>query len=85
MKLLGPFTPSRGERGYTFVKWFINHVNWCHGYYYGTATPKPVNKIYDFFYKYWLFPFEQTECICCNTVRGLIYGFILGAIVGSLI
>lgn len=72
MKLFNP--PTKPE---WLIKWFINNVNWCHGYYYN-GDEKPENKIYNFFYKYWLFPFEQNDCICCNTVRGLIYGFLLG-------
>lgn len=61
---------------------FINHINFCHDYYDGTE--KPANPVYDFFRKYWLFPFEQTECPCCNAVRGLIYGAILGFLLGVL-
>lgn len=80
MKLLQPWHPLPGQFGYRFVKWFRNNINWCDGYYYDSLEPKPDNKLYNFFYKYWLFPFEQNDCICCNTVRGLIYGIIIGAI-----
>lgn len=64
-------------------KWFIDNVNFCSDYYDGSE--KPENKIYNFFRDYWLFPFEQTGCACCNTVRGLIYGAIIGFVVGRLI
>lgn len=67
-----------------FKEWFVNNVNWCEGYYYGTDKPKPENKIYNWFYKYWLFPWKQNECLCCNTVRGVIYGFVLGVIAGLI-
>lgn len=83
--MIQPPQPKPGERGYTFVKWFTDNINWCHGYYYGTETPKPDNKLYNFFYTYWLFPFVQNECLCCNTVRGLIYGGIIGFILRGLL
>lgn len=76
------FKPAKGTAFYKFCKFFVNHINWCEGYYYDTDIPKPDNKIYNFFYKYWLFPFAQNDCMCCNTVRGLIYGFILGWLLG---
>lgn len=71
--------------------WFLNNVNWCHGYYYnqfdseGNPVAKPENKVYEFFYRHWLWPWKQNECLCCNTVRGLMYGFIIGAVVGGII
>ena len=80
MNLKDPWHPLPNQFGYKFVKWFTENINWCHGYYYDSLTPKPENHLYNFFYKYWLFPFKQNDCICCNTVRGLIYGFILGAL-----
>lgn len=67
-----------------FKAWFVNKINFCENYFYGTDIPKPPNKIYDWFYEHWLWPYEQTDCVCCNTVRGLIYGFILGYIIGGL-
>lgn len=70
--------PKKDTRLYRFCEWFVNNINWCEGYYYGSDKPKPNNKVYDFFYTYWLFPFKQNDCICCNTVRGLIYGLIMG-------
>lgn len=83
--------PSKGTLKYKVCKWFCNYINFCHGVYYdaydaeGTPIEKPENKIYNFFYKYWLFPFKQTDCICCNTVRGLIYGGVLGYILRGLL
>lgn len=73
--------PKEGTKLYRLCEWFVNYVNWCEGYLYGTETPKPENKVYDFFYTYWLFPFKQNDCICCNTVRGLIYGLIMGYVI----
>lgn len=81
MKLLcKPYRPVEGTWQYKAVQFFVNHINWCEGYFYNTDKPKPDNKIYNFFYTYWLFPFEQNDCICCNTVRGVLYGIILGVL-----
>ena len=77
MKLLKTWRPSKGQFGYNFVKFFVDKINFCEGVYYDSNIAKPENKIYNFFYKYWLFPFEQNDCICCNTVRGIIYGAII--------
>ena len=85
LRLIKPWTPAPGERGYRFVNWFCDNINFCHEYYYGTDTPKPENRVYNILYEYWSFPFEQPDCICCNTVRGLIYGGIIGFILGRLI
>lgn len=86
MKLIdtSEIKPPKGTWRYKFCRWFNDNVNWCHGAFYdvpensGLPLDKPDNPIYDWFYTYWLFPFKQTGCACCNTVRGLIYGFILG-------
>lgn len=59
-------------------EFFVNNINWCEGHYYKSDKEKPDNKVYDFFYNHWLFPFAQNGCLCCNTVRGLIYGIIIG-------
>lgn len=78
MKLIDTsIQPPKNSRRYKFYAWFCEHVNFCMGTTYD-GVDKPSNPVYDWFYKYWLFPFEQTGCACCNTVRGLIYGFILG-------
>ena len=82
MKLKDPYHPLPGQRFYSLVKWFRNNINWCDGFYYDTLIPKPDNKIYNFFYTYWLFPFKQNDCLCCNSVRALIYGIIIGFLLG---
>lgn len=85
------FTPEKGTLGYKLLKFFIDRVNFCHGARYdeydndGNPVEKPENKIYNCFYKYWLWPFEQTGCACCNTVRGLFYGAVIGFLVGRLL
>lgn len=83
--------PEKESWKYRFTKWFCDTINFCHGYKFGeydalgNPVEKPENKVYNFFYKYWLWPFVQTDCVCCNTVRGLIYGAILGFIMGKLL
>lgn len=85
MRLLDTPKPAQGTIAYKLVAFFVNHVNFCEGAYYGTEIDKPNNSLYNFFYKYWLFPFRQNDCICCNTVRGLLYGGVVGYILGSLL
>lgn len=95
MKLIdsSSIRPAPGTWKYRFCRWFHNEVNWCEGTLYDTVNPenpeffldKPENKLYSWFYKYWLFPFQQNDCICCNTVRGLLYGGAVGFILGSLL
>lgn len=68
---------------YKFCHWFIDNVNFCSDY--TDGTEKPENKVFEFFRTYWLFPFKQTGCACCNTVRGLIYGAVIGFVLGAII
>ncbi len=75
---------EKGTWKYRLAAWFINNVNFCHGLRID-GTPKPDNKVYNAFYKYWLWPFQQTDCICCNTVRGLLYGFAAGFLLRGLL
>lgn len=85
--------PEPGTWKYKVCRWFCNNINWCHGTYYDQIffrnqifyIDKPENKLYEWFYMYWLFPFKQTGCLCCNTVRGLLYGGIIGFILGRLL
>ena len=85
MELWDTPKPKPGTWKYKCAAWFCNHVNFCHGWLYDSDIEKPANKVYDFFYRVWLFPFKQNDCICCNTVRGLLYGGLIGYIVGSLL
>lgn len=75
--------PPEGTKRYKFCEWFCNNINFCMGTYYN-GVDKSENSVYEFFYKYWLFPFKQTGCACCNTVRGLIYGAAIGFFLGLL-
>ena len=85
MRLLEPPKPREGTLSYKLVRFFVNRVNFCEGVYYGTGVDKPDNPLYEFFYKFWLFPFQQNDCICCNTIRGLLYGGLLGFVLGRLL
>lgn len=94
MKLIDTsIKPPEGTWRYKFARWFCDNLNFCMGYYYSQKNPenpefpldKPENKLYNWFYEYWLFPFKQNNCICCNTVRGVFYGLILGYILRSLL
>lgn len=85
MRLLDTPKPRKGTWRYKICEFFVNHVNFCEGVYYGTDFDKPQNRLYEFLYEHWLFPFKQNDCICCNTVRGLVYGGILGFMVGKLV
>lgn len=66
------------------LAWFIDYVNFCHGEYHD-GSEKPDNAVYDWLYYHWLWPFVQTDCVCCNAVRGLLYGFVLGLVTGVLL
>lgn len=85
--------PEPGTWQYRFCRWFNDNINWCEGVLYDKINPenpdffldKPRNPLYEWFYRFWLFPFKQNDCICCNTVRGLIYGAIVGFILGKLL
>lgn len=84
MKLIDTsIKPPVGSWRYKFYAWFCDNVNFCLGVTY-EGIDKPDNRVYDWFYTYWLFPFKQTGCACCNTVRGLIYGGLIGFFLGLL-
>lgn len=85
MELWDTPKPKKGTLSYKLVEWFSNNINWCEGNWYGTDVAKPDNKVWDFLYTYWLFPFKQNECLCCNTTRGVFYGTIFGFILGKLL
>jgi len=64
---------------------FIDHINWCH-----PVNSKGQEKESTLFYEYWckLFwpiPWMEAPCWCCASVRGVIYGLIVGAIYGRYI
>lgn len=82
MKLIDIPKFESGTFMFKLASWFVNNINWCEGYYYGTDVTKPDNKVYNFFYTYWLFPFVQNGCMCCNTTRGVVYGILLGYLIG---
>lgn len=83
-----PIDPS--TRWGRFRVWFHNNINWCEGTIINLKNPEIVldkspNRVYDWFYNHWLWPFQQTGCACCNTVRGVCYGILIGFIFGKLL
>lgn len=62
-------------------KLFVDRINFCHGEFHD-GKEKPANVLYDWLYAHWLWPFMQTDCVCCNAVRGLMYGLAIGFIIG---
>lgn len=85
MKLWDTPKPKPGTFWYKVCQFFVNNINWCEGWYYDSDTPKPPNKLYDFLFTYWLFPFKNNACLCCNTTRGVFYGLVLGFILGKIL
>lgn len=77
--------PQKGTWFYKFCAFFVDHINFCEGYYYGTEIEKPENIVYNWLYSHWLFPFKQNGCVCCNVVRGVLYGAVIGFIFGSFL
>ena len=55
-----------------FKNFFNDYINWCEAEY-SDGREKPENKVYHFIYRHWLWPLAQNDCVCCNTVRGMIY------------
>lgn len=67
-----------------FKQWFIDNINWCEAKY-SDGRDKPENRVLNWFYEHWLWPWDQNDCLCCNTTRGLIYGLVMGMIIGGLL
>lgn len=63
---------------------FLDHINWCHKTL-SNGEPKPNTKFYQFFcYLFWPIPWNEEPCWCCAGTRGIIYGVVLGIILGYL-
>lgn len=65
------------------LKWFfLEHINWCHPVDRNGNEKKPT-----LFYRFYcvLFypiPWQDQPCWCCASARGLLYGIILGLLLG---
>lgn len=66
---------------------FLDHINWCHPVYHD-GTEKPDSKLYYLYcLAFWPIPWMEEKygkqpCWCCASVRGLIYGLLMGFAAG---
>ena len=57
---------------------FIDHINWCHPTN-SDGSEKAPSRFYDAWcWVFWPIPWMDEPCWCCASVRGVIYGIILG-------
>lgn len=57
---------------------FLDHINWCHKTL-STGEEKPMTWFYEFWcWIFWPIPWMEEPCWCCASVRGVIYGILLG-------
>ena len=57
---------------------FIDHINWCHKTN-SDGTEKEPTLFYDLWCAlFWPIPWMDEPCWCCASVRGVIYGILLG-------
>ncbi len=66
-----------------FRVWFQDHVNFCENF--SSGEPKPLNPVLAFFVQHWFWPFENPHCDCCAAVRGVVYGGVVGFILGVIV
>lgn len=59
--------PQKGTWFYKFCAFFVDHINFCEGYYYGTEIEKPENIVYNWLYSHWLFLSSKT--VACAVMR----------------
>ena len=58
---------------------FLDHINWCHPVNSDGSEKQPTWFYTLWCYLFWPIPWMEPEpCWCCASVRGVIYGFILG-------
>lgn len=64
---------------------FLEKINWCHPTN-CDGTEKPETLFYKIYcYLFWPIPWmEPQPCWCCASVRGIIYGLVLGFYVGYI-
>ena len=57
---------------------FLDHINWCHPTL-SNGEEKEPTAFYNFWcWLFWPIPWMDEPCWCCASVRGVIYGVILG-------
>lgn len=65
------------------VNFFLDHINFCHPVLH-TGEDKPESLFYNLYCKlFW--PIPEKGCWCCGSVRGIMYGVLLGIVIGYLI
>lgn len=64
---------------YTKLKnFFLDHINFCYPKK-SDGADKPQTWWYHFYRAlYWPIPQQDTPCWCCASIRGIIYGILLG-------
>ena len=57
---------------------FLDNINWCHKTR-STGEEKPMTWFYEIWcWIFWPIPWMDEPCWCCASVRGVIYGVLLG-------
>lgn len=69
---------------YTDLKWFfLEKINWCHPTDRNGNEKKPSLFYNIYCYIFWPIPWMKPEpCWCCASVRGIVYGLIIGYLIG---
>jgi hypothetical protein len=60
------------------IKAWLRRFNWCEPLD-PEGEDKPESRLYDFYCRlFWPIPWQEQPCWCCASVRGIIYGLIVG-------
>lgn len=63
---------------------FLDYINWCHPTY-SNGEEKKVTWFYTFWcWCFWPIPWMDDPCWCCASVRGMMYGFVMGLVAAWL-
>lgn len=68
------------------IKWFfLEQINWCHKTDRNGNEKKPSIFYNLYCYLFYPIPWMENPCWCCASVRGLVYGIVLGFVLGKFI